>query len=599
MPCPELANIERKHLTVDKIPPDSAAGKYLRDRGIDLDFAVAHGAVWTEDEDEIRERLGLEEQIGWTGDKGPSDSATRRRRESQRDSRARAKFAGKTALGFPLHGGGGYFSKLFPVEPGKKDKGFRAAFGSRQPIFIPEETWEAKSDSSQAIFIAEGPVKALALLQAGFLSIGLIGTWMSERDGWYRPLMRLLRSSFEWRNREVFMALDADQKGKSLVRQSVIRNCLLLLPLGAVPRQLKWDNTDGKSKGIDDYLANKDAPKELAKLIADARETDLVSEFSADADISLVRKELHRTIREEIWFSKLTKQFAKKLGVTVRSFGSFKPPRRKENAESQAQGIAFEILKPWPGKVELSKAFTEAVELHRRFVFMTEPQAVVTVLWEGTSYFAHLLEIQAYLAITAPTRQCGKTTLFTLVSLFVQRPLVASNLTSAFLFRSVEKYQPTLITDEAQAILQKNEDLAEIYNAGHVKRTAYVGRMEKIGETQVEKLFRTFGPKVLALKGKIKDDSFQERCIEIRLARMVAGDLEEDFWDVLQSEPEVFTPARERFLRAITDSLDAIKAHRPSLPEFADGRTKQNWRPLWILAELAGDDWTELLVHYR
>jgi hypothetical protein len=28
---------------------------------------------------------------------------------------------------------------------------------------------------------------------------------------------------------------------------------------------------------------------------------------------------------------------------------------------------------------------------------------------------------------------------------------------------------------------------------------------------------------------------------------------------------------------------------------FASGRTKQNWRPLWILAELAGDEWTEKL----
>jgi hypothetical protein len=62
----------------------------------------------------------------------------------------------------------------------------------------------------------------------------------------------------------------------------------------------------------------------------------------------------------------------------------------------------------------------------------------------------------------------------------------------------------------------------------------------------------------LALKGKIKDDSSQERAIEIRMARVVEGDLEADFWDILQEQPEIFTPYRERFLRAVIDSLESV-----------------------------------------
>ena len=31
------------------------------------------------------------------------------------------------------------------------------------------------------------------------------------------------------------------------------------------------------------------------------------------------------------------------------------------------------------------------------------------------------------------------------------------------------------------------------------------------------------------------------------------------------------------------------------MPEFSNGRAKQNWKPLWILAELAGGDWCQKL----
>ena len=36
--------------------------------------------------------------------------------------------------------------------------------------------------------------------------------------------------------------------------------------------------------------------------------------------------------------------------------------------------------------------------------------------------------------------------------------------------------------DEAPDTFRKKSDLASIYNAGHVKDTAYVGRVEKINE---------------------------------------------------------------------------------------------------------------------
>src|SRR5260221_14576953 len=47
--------------------------------------------------------------------------------------------------------------------------------------FIPSETWAAASKSHKPLVIAEGPVKALALAQAGQLAIGVSGVWMATQ----------------------------------------------------------------------------------------------------------------------------------------------------------------------------------------------------------------------------------------------------------------------------------------------------------------------------------------------------------------------------------------------------------------------------------
>ena len=54
-------------------------------------------------------------------------------------------------------------------------------------------------------------------------------------------------------------------------------------------------------------------------------------------------------------------------------------------------------------------------------------------------------------------------------------------------------------------------------------------------------------------------------------------------------------PCIQRFKRAVMDSVEAFKSHQPNLPKFSNGRVKQNWKPLWKFAELAGGDWCEKL----
>jgi hypothetical protein len=184
---------------MNKIPPDSPVGNYLLARGIDLGFASGKRFVGNQGSDskielvkerfEAAEYLGIkEEQLKWDLD--------------------------SELLCFPLYPWG-WLTKRFPESMSGSGKGFRATLGlkGQHPIFIPESTWAARRDATKPLFITEGPVKALALLQAGVLSIGLIGTYASEFcDGRrLRQLQKHLREHFEWFGRRVYFAFDADR----------------------------------------------------------------------------------------------------------------------------------------------------------------------------------------------------------------------------------------------------------------------------------------------------------------------------------------------------------------------------------------------------
>ena len=304
-------------------------------------------------------------------------------------------------------------------------------------------------------------------------------------------------------------------------------------------------------------------------------------------DIDALKSELCR-IKDRAKREELAGKVARKLKLPKGALiGDFQEPKKDEAAEKAEE---FEQIEPWPEPVSLHEAFSGAVTVFRTYMFMTEAQIVAVVLWCATTFLYDLLQIHAYLGITAPTKRCGKTTLVNLVALFVRQGLiVAGRVSAAYIYRAIDRLRPTFIVDESQAIFRKSPDVEDIFNAGHVRSTAYVGLVEKVSDEFVEKRFNVFCPKVIGLKGKIHDDSLQDRVIEIRLSRIHESDLKEDFWDVFGKIPqaELFIECRRKFVRAVMDCAEAFKNHEPELPKFSDGRLKQNWKPLWILAELA------------
>src|SRR5437867_10643169 len=76
-------------------------------------------------------------------------------------------------------------------------------------------------------------------------------------------------------------------------------------------------------------------------------------------------------------------------------------------------------VEPWPEPVDGKVLLDELKHYHGRFVVLPKwgPQAIP--LWVVHSYGFELRTVSTYLGIESPIRECGKTTLMTLLSRLV------------------------------------------------------------------------------------------------------------------------------------------------------------------------------------
>ena len=97
-------------------------------------------------------------------------------------------------------------------------------------------------------------------------------------------------------------------------------------------------------------------------------------------------------------------------------------------------------------------------------------------------YLFTLFGISPLLIINAPERACAKTLLQTVLAKLCCRSLSAANATLSALFRSIEKWKPTLFIDEADTFFRDNVELHGMVNAGY-QRDGFLLRSEAVGDT--------------------------------------------------------------------------------------------------------------------
>ncbi|HPW54271.1 MAG TPA: DUF3631 domain-containing protein [Thermoanaerobaculaceae bacterium] len=280
----------------------------------------------------------------------------------------------------------------------------------------------------------------------------------------------------------------------------------------------------------------------------------------------------------------------KDLGVSgpARLVDAAMPPEPRQAPEGKGRPLGLQDPEPWADPVDGAALLEDLVETVRRFLALPEGGAELMALWVAFAHCHDAFHVSALLVFASPEKRCGKTTALTLVSALVPRPLHASSLTAAVVFRGIEQYSPTLLVDEADTFLRDNEELRGVLNSGHNRASAHVLRCE--GDEHQTVLFSTWAPKAVALIGNLPP-TLEDRSLVVPMRRRAPG---EDVERLRLDRLAELEPLRQRLARWAADNLAELGAADPAVPEEVQSdRARDNWRPLLSVADAAGGRWPE------
>jgi hypothetical protein len=240
------------------------------------------------------------------------------------------------------------------------------------------------------------------------------------------------------------------------------------------------------------------------------------------------------------------------------------------------------------GTSDLAAVLDATRDFVRRFVVMSDHEAVAVALWVFHTHAFDAADYSPYLAITSPEMRSGKTTLMKLLELLTARPWRVITPSDAVVFRKINRDRPTLLLDEYDTIFQEREyePLRAILNAGNEPGTCVprcVGPSQKLTD------FAVFCPKALAGIGRLPT-TVADRTIEIALKRKAAGETIGRFRR--REVAEAAEPLHQALIALASHHVDALAEARPDLPDELDDRAQDAWEPLLAIADRADDDWS-------
>lgn len=256
-----------------------------------------------------------------------------------------------------------------------------------------------------------------------------------------------------------------------------------------------------------------------------------------------------------------------------------------EPENGQGSPLSLPEPEPWPDPIDAAALLNDISLAILRHVVMPKAAADAIAAWVLHTYTLDAAPTAPRLRIKSPEKRCGKTTLLSTISYLVMRPLLASNISPAALFRVIEAARPTMLIDEADTFAANSDDLRCIVNSGHTRSAAYVVRT--VGEDFTPRKFSTWSAMAIAAIGKLPA-TIEDRSISINLRRRR---LEEK---VERLHPERIVDLQRMARRAArwaADCMIQLTSADPQIPDELNDRAADNWRPLLAIADAAGGDW--------
>lgn len=251
--------------------------------------------------------------------------------------------------------------------------------------------------------------------------------------------------------------------------------------------------------------------------------------------------------------------------------------------EHKQGGLVAEI-EPYHEPVTHDEIYTALYSLVHEHMAIDEPLKVAFVLWVIFTYLTDISDFAPIAWITAPERQCGKSTLLGLFDRVVNKPMAFNNITQAVLYRVMEQFKPTLLIDEIDTSIKDKKELLGIVNAGYSRHANNVPRVNTDKGGIVEK-FDVFGAKVFSGIGEMKG-TFASRAIRFELRRKTNSDKVKRF-NKRTLPYETTNEIQSKVKRWAVDNRQAVQAVQTPLLQIND-RDFDNWEILLQIATVLG-----------
>lgn len=248
--------------------------------------------------------------------------------------------------------------------------------------------------------------------------------------------------------------------------------------------------------------------------------------------------------------------------------------------------------KPWGSSVDGNDLLDEIKALLKEHVYCQEDYYNAITLWIVFTWFIDVVNFSPILNIKSPQKRCGKSTLLEFLDKLTYRSFVVNNITPAAFFRLFDAHRPTLLIDEADTYIHNNENFRSFINAGHKRGNSTVIRADTSGNKSLAPVtFNVWGAKAISGIGNLAP-TIVDRSITIKLVRK---SVKTKLKKVIHTKEEVFNTIKAKIYRLVLDNHSIVKASEPLMPEYLNDRVRDNWEPLFAIADVTGGHWSKTI----
>lgn len=293
---------------------------------------------------------------------------------------------------------------------------------------------------------------------------------------------------------------------------------------------------------------------------------------------------------DELTYQLKKRKIAKELGIGTNDVDRIVKQERQGLELAKIATLTTDI-EPYTSRVNGDELAHEILHIVKSHIICNDAVAIAITLWIFFSWCIDVAYIAPIAWINAPEKRCGKTQLATLMGRMSKRSIMASNVSQSALFRTIERYKPTFVIDEADSFFHGDMDLKNIINCGFSRDNPYVWRC--VGDNHEPIPFDVFGAKIISGIGKLPS-TVMDRSISLTLRRALPTEKRQRVKDIPKATTETI---KAKLARWADDNMDRVATSKPKLPETIYNREFDTWEILFQIADTLGDDWLKLVTN--